>query len=157
MEAKTEDVIECRPIDANVTCKDGSRKFVQIHSVRIADRFVTSFLDLSDQQRALETIQQARVQAEQANRTKDQFLAALSHELRTPLTPVLLSATHLQSIPNLPTDAVDAIDVIHRNVEMEARLIDDLDAGDVAIDQEQRRQRERDPVEEVPPHRSSQV
>ena len=38
----------------------------------------------------------AQAEAEQANRTKDKFLAALSHELRTPLTPVLMCAAALE-------------------------------------------------------------
>jgi CheY-like chemotaxis protein len=50
----------------------------------------------------------------------------LSHELRTPLTPVLALATAAQSDPELP-DAVRAdFATIRRNIELEAKLIDDL-------------------------------
>ena len=61
-----------------------------------------------------------------SNLAKDQFLAALSHELRTPLTPVLASALALESEPSLPDNVRESLQMIHRNVELEARLIDDL-------------------------------
>src|SRR5256885_7784009 len=54
------------------------------------------------------------------------FLAMLSHELRTPLTPVLASALALESEPDLPKDIHESLQMIRRNVELEARLIDDL-------------------------------
>jgi PAS domain S-box-containing protein len=68
----------------------------------------------------------AREEAERAGRVKDQFLAVLSHELRTPLTPVLLTISLLESHPELPDDVKIDINTIRRNVELEARLIDDL-------------------------------
>ncbi|PYK26916.1 MAG: hybrid sensor histidine kinase/response regulator, partial [Verrucomicrobia bacterium] len=61
-----------------------------------------------------------------SNQAKDQFLAMLSHELRTPLTPVLASALALESEPELPNDVHESLQMIRRNVELEARLIDDL-------------------------------
>ena len=61
-----------------------------------------------------------------SNLAKDQFLAMLSHELRTPLTPVLASALALESEPDLPKDIHESLQMIRRNVELEARLIDDL-------------------------------
>jgi signal transduction histidine kinase/HAMP domain-containing protein len=61
-----------------------------------------------------------------SNLAKDQFLAMLSHELRTPLTPVLASALALESEPELPKEIQESLQMIRRNVELEARLIDDL-------------------------------
>jgi signal transduction histidine kinase/HAMP domain-containing protein len=61
-----------------------------------------------------------------SNLAKDQFLAMLSHELRTPLTPVLASALALESQPELPKEIQESLQMIRRNVELEARLIDDL-------------------------------
>jgi signal transduction histidine kinase/CheY-like chemotaxis protein len=61
-----------------------------------------------------------------ANAAKDQFLALLSHELRNPLTPVIVMVGELEaSIPDSPP-VRQALEVIRRNVELEARLIDDL-------------------------------
>jgi PAS domain S-box-containing protein len=70
--------------------------------------------------------QQARGAAEQANRTKDEFLATLSHELRTPLTPVLMILSELAEATTLPEGLANDIRLMRRNVELEARLIDDL-------------------------------
>jgi signal transduction histidine kinase/response regulator RpfG family c-di-GMP phosphodiesterase len=70
--------------------------------------------------------QKALNEAERANLAKDRFLAMLSHELRTPLTPVLTSVLALESDQNISSEARDSLQMIRRNVELEARLIDDL-------------------------------
>jgi signal transduction histidine kinase/ActR/RegA family two-component response regulator len=62
-----------------------------------------------------------------ANRAKDQFLGVLSHELRSPLTPVLAVVSYLtKQSSKLPGELRNEIEMIRRNVELEARLIDDL-------------------------------
>ena len=68
----------------------------------------------------------ARQAAERASDAKDRFLAALSHELRTPLTPALITATELREDPSISESARQDLDLIRRNIELEARLIDDL-------------------------------
>ena len=50
----------------------------------------------------------------------------LSHELRTPLTPVLAIVALLERDSSLSQEAGSLVQVIRRNIEMEARLIDDL-------------------------------
>ncbi|HEY1609599.1 MAG TPA: response regulator, partial [Paraburkholderia sp.] len=81
---------------------------------------------IEERERLLASEQAARHAAEEANRAKDRFLAMLSHELRTPLTPVLAGARVLELIPELPDQARSCVLMIRRNVELEARLIDDL-------------------------------
>lgn len=61
-----------------------------------------------------------------ANMRKDQFLAALSHELRTPLTPVLAAISATDVLRTSPSRLIEVFEIIRRNVELEARLIDDL-------------------------------
>ena len=68
----------------------------------------------------------ARDAAESANRAKDEFLAALSHELRTPLTPVLMLAGEMERSADLPEPVRHDFAMIRKNVELEARIIDDL-------------------------------
>ena len=70
--------------------------------------------------------QKARAESERANLAKDSFLAMLSHELRTPLTPVLTSVLALEQTEALPDEVRASLQMIRRNVELEARLIDDL-------------------------------
>jgi PAS domain S-box-containing protein len=71
--------------------------------------------------------ERARAEAEEASRAKDHFLAVLSHELRTPLTPVLASVWMLQTDGGrFDADTREHLEMIRRNVELEARLIDDL-------------------------------
>jgi Signal transduction histidine kinase len=61
-----------------------------------------------------------------ANAAKDQFLAQLSHELRSPLTPVIAMVGELEAEVPDSKPVREALEVVRRNVELEARLIDDL-------------------------------
>jgi len=75
---------------------------------------------------AHEQARRAREDAERANCAKDDFLANLSHELRTPLTPVLMCAAALEQEPAIEPEFRQQLAMMRRNVELEARLIDDL-------------------------------
>lgn len=70
--------------------------------------------------------QEARADAEQANRTKDEFLATLSHELRTPLSAIL-GWSHLVRTGKLDEPQMArAFETIERNARSQSQLIDDL-------------------------------
>ena len=64
--------------------------------------------------------------ARAASAAKDQFLAILSHELRTPLTPIFAILATIERYPDLPETIRSDLLVISRNLQLEARLIDDL-------------------------------
>ena len=82
--------------------------------------------DITDQIRSRE-IEAEKIAAEQANKAKDEFLAALSHELRTPLTPALAAASYLaDNVSKIPSEFIEDVDTIRRNIQLQARLIDDL-------------------------------
>lgn len=92
-------------------------------------RFRTVIMDLTERQEAEEKrLDLVRRQAADhaASQAKDRFLATLSHELRTPLTPVLAEVTALEDRQDLPRDLRQTVQVIRRNVELEAQLVDDL-------------------------------
>ncbi len=89
--------------------------------------------DVSARKQVEEELKAARLSAEQAknaadaaNKAKNHFLAVLSHELRNPLNPVLATASMLREDPRFDADAREQLEVICRNAELEARLIDDL-------------------------------
>jgi len=89
-------------------------------------RFLGTIRDITQRKQAEDALKKAKQDAEDANRAKDQFLAMLSHELRTPLTPVLMTIASLQRRFDIPDNARRDLDVLRRNVELEALLIDDL-------------------------------
>jgi HAMP domain-containing protein/signal transduction histidine kinase/CheY-like chemotaxis protein len=82
--------------------------------------------ELQKGQQELQKTNQELQEKARSNLAKDQFLAMLSHELRTPLTPVIASALELEGEQALPENIHESLHMIRRNVELEARLIDDL-------------------------------
>jgi PAS domain S-box-containing protein len=118
------DGAECPIEDSAAPIKDPSGKTIGA---------VMVFHDVSERrekERALARLyegeQQARGAAEQANKAKDDFLATLSHELRTPLTPVLGILSSLCGDGSVPEALAADLEIVRRNIEVEARLIDDL-------------------------------
>jgi PAS domain S-box-containing protein len=87
---------------------------------------VIAFRDITERRRDAQELKEAKEAAEAASRAKDQFLAVLSHELRTPLTPALLAVADLVGKDDLDHEVRSALAVVHRNIEVESRLIDDL-------------------------------
>jgi len=88
--------------------------------------FVAVIQDVTERKNIELVLQQAKQQAEDANRAKDQFLAMLSHELRTPLTPVLMTIASMQHAPDISDEIRTDLETLRRNVELEVLLIDDL-------------------------------
>jgi PAS domain S-box-containing protein len=89
--------------------------------------------DVTDQKRAeqerelfLAREQAARMQAEEANRLKDEFLATLSHELRTPLTAILGWAHMLKAGGLDEATARHAVETVERNAHAQRQLVEDV-------------------------------
>ncbi|HZH33099.1 MAG TPA: ATP-binding protein [Pyrinomonadaceae bacterium] len=78
------------------------------------------------QQRAEEERVRLLIKAEEANRTKDEFLATMSHELRTPMTAILGWAQLLRSHTLSEADFERALEIVERNAQAQNKLIDDL-------------------------------
>lgn len=71
-------------------------------------------------------LREAKLMAEHASAAKDRLLAILGHELRTPLTPVLAAISAMERDPTLGEAVREEVQLIRRNIELEARLLDDL-------------------------------
>ena len=111
---------------------DGSfRPFLtRIVPVRGEDGQITHWFgtntDLAERVELEESLRAAKVEAEEANRAKDRFLAVLSHELRTPLNPILLAASSMLDGTAPAEEIAPVMEMIRHNVNLQARLIDDL-------------------------------
>jgi two-component system CheB/CheR fusion protein len=112
--------------DLHVYPRDGGTDvyFTEISARKRAEESLRRAL--VDLEAARLSAERARAAAEEASHAKDHFLAILSHELRTPLSPVLAGVSLLQADSTLSQRTRGFVDVIRRNVELEARLIDDL-------------------------------
>src|SRR5439155_12415587 len=115
----------CQIVEHTLKDKSGMTHFLDINLLRLQgphERIQGVLYLLEDKTRDV-TLRQELIGA---NDAKDQFLALLSHELRNPLSPVIAMVGELEaSIPDSQS-AREALEVIRRNVELEARLIDDL-------------------------------
>src|SRR6516225_4614188 len=105
--------------------KSGVTHFLDINLLRLqgAKETVQGVLYLVEDKTRDVTLRQELIGA---NAAKDQFLAQLSHELRSPLTPVIAMVGELEAEVPDSKPVKEALEVVRRNVELEARLIDDL-------------------------------
>ncbi len=98
----------------------------QRHTIELQQEVAERKQAEEERARMLIREQAARAEAEQANRTKDEFLAILSHELRTPLTAIL-GWSHLLLTSTLDQENTSrALETIERNARSQSQLIDDL-------------------------------
>jgi signal transduction histidine kinase/ActR/RegA family two-component response regulator len=89
-------------------------------------RWIGSNTDIHDQKLVQQELLRAKERADQANLSKDEFLAVVSHELRTPLTSILGWALVLQDGKLDDRGNAAAVSAIDRNAKVQARLIEDL-------------------------------
>jgi PAS domain S-box-containing protein len=119
-------------IEYRIVRKDGSVRWLEgrgclfLDNQQSPDRMIGVCVDVTERRQAAEADNQARLAAEEANRTKDEFLAMLSHELRNPLSSILGWTSVLKS-GQMPLErATQALEVIERNARLEAQLVESL-------------------------------
>src|SRR3981189_1801124 len=118
---------------------DGSRVIVIVNIAPLTDGqgkvtgAINCFYDVTERknfERERETLltneRASRREAEEANRSKDIFLATLSHEVRTPLTAMLGWATILQKKQCTEQEVREGAEVIARNCRAQAQLLEDV-------------------------------
>jgi two-component system, chemotaxis family, CheB/CheR fusion protein len=111
-------------LDAKGRVMGGTAASVDITERKQADAALEkSRLEL---EKALRENELVRSKVEAASIAKDNFLAVLSHELRTPLSPVLMATETFLRQVDLAEPVRRTLEMISRNVKIEAHFIDDL-------------------------------
>ena len=99
------------------------KRTVRRKTLELSEKNSVLQAEVEERRRAQEGLKQAKEAAEKANNEKDHFIAMMSHELRTPLTPVMAALATGDPRKGLNPQELD---LVRRNVELEALLIDDL-------------------------------
>ncbi|NWG86666.1 MAG: EAL domain-containing protein [Hydrogenophilaceae bacterium] len=78
--------VEVEPISGMAVCKDDRLRFLEMRAVILGDRMVTTVIDLTERQ---EAVQAATAAADRAIRAKSEFLARISRELHGQLNVIM--------------------------------------------------------------------
>ena len=119
---------ECAPYEKEYRRKDGTRVPILISSAFLDEtrsQWVSFALDLTERNR-MEAEHRLRLEAQAANRAKDEFLGILSHELRTPLSTALNGVRVLRRTEVGADQARRILDAVERSTKLQLRLIEDL-------------------------------
>ena len=126
----------CNPFEKEYLRKDGSRVAIVLGASLLnnsGNTGVSFILDITERKRIekeraqlLISEQEAREQAEAANRAKDDFVAMVSHDLRSPLNAILGWSQILQQKGSDEVIRNRAIEIIERNAKAQNALIEDL-------------------------------
>jgi two-component system CheB/CheR fusion protein len=117
--------------ESEVQDRDGRWYRMQIRPYKTTDNkidgAILSLVDIDALKHLVNESQQARGEAEHANRAKDLFLAVLGHELRTPLASLLLQAQMLRRRKVVDEAKLTRVaEVIERATRTQMQLVDDL-------------------------------
>lgn len=94
---------------------------------QMANRLKTSFKELEHRVRERTAeLNKAKKVAENANQTKDRFLARISHELRSPLNSIISYAKILQEQPDSMSERVKGLRIIQESGIHLLTLIEDI-------------------------------
>gem|GEM_PF-145188 len=114
--------------------KNGKETVVSYNATTFADRegklqgVFAAARDITERRRFEQTLQEKNIEMENANQSKDRFLASMSHELRTPLNAIIgFTGTLLMGLPGpLTGDQQHQLGTIQGSAKHLLSLINDL-------------------------------
>lgn len=116
---------DIEPIEYNMTCKDGTKRLVEISGITIEDDFLATYRDITESRQVQKALQEAKEEAEIATRAKSQFLARMSHEIRTPINGIV-GMTELALTTELTEEQRSYLKSVSLSADQLLRLIDDI-------------------------------
>jgi PAS domain S-box-containing protein len=114
--------------DINLQYSDGTQAPVRLGVRAVQEGALGSCLMVTDltEKRHYEELQRTQEALHEADRKKDEFLATLAHELRNPLAPIRNAVQILKAKAMPPAELDWARGVLERQVQVMARLLEDL-------------------------------
>jgi signal transduction histidine kinase/ActR/RegA family two-component response regulator len=131
LDQQVQEVIETNTLhESEVQARDGRWYRMQIRPYVSVDNKIDgatlALVDIDTLKHHVGQAEDAKTEAERANRAKDEFLATLSHEIRTPLSSMLMQAQLLRRGDMDNAKVQRAGEAIERGTRMQVQLIDDL-------------------------------
>jgi PAS domain S-box-containing protein len=125
---------QLRPFDLEYRLRrhDGTWRWLMQRAIPLIDAhgqfegYISSAIDITDRRSIESENRRLYIEAQDANRAKDEFLGTISHELRTPLTAILgWSRLLLKGVADEPTRQL-GLEAILRSARNQNELIDDI-------------------------------
>jgi len=120
-----------RGMELQYTRADSRRIWVRVDAAPVTDAdgsvigSIVAFYDIDEERAIREENARLYAEAQEANRAKDEFFAAVTHELRTPMTSIIGWAKLLGMEPLDNPDAKEAIDAITSSARAGRHSVDD--------------------------------